>query len=110
MDSPPAFFFNATDNDADPARPRREGNASDVQTELLLRVRRARRACALARVDEPTLLFFVRATLQAQGASRVAPRCRVARRRGLRLRSDDEAVAPAARRRTRDFELSADTG
>jgi len=53
------LFFNATDNDADPARPQREGNASDVQTELLLRVRRARRACALARVDEPTLLFFV---------------------------------------------------
>jgi hypothetical protein len=80
-----------------------------VQAEFLLRVRRARPACALARLDEPSFLCGVRASLPSPCARRAARRRGLARMRGLRVRTLDTARATAARGRARDFELSSDT-
>lgn len=55
----------------EPRRPRR-GGVCDVQAELLLRVRRAREACALARLDEPSFLRRLRASFQTRADSRSA--------------------------------------
>ena len=58
----------------------------------------------MARVDEPTLLPFVCAPLAPEGVCRAARLRGSLRLRGLRIRSDVEADAPAARRRARDSE------
>src|SRR5687767_7878060 len=72
-----------------------------VQAELLLRVRRACAARALARVDEPTFLPRVRAPSQARAFEGGRPSRVRALRAGLSARAAVEAGGPAARRRAR---------
>src|SRR5918992_571894 len=86
------------------ARPHREGDASDVQAEFLRRVRRASPSCALARVDEPTLLRDLRAPLPPQKFPRTTRARLRARLRRISSGPPCEARPAAPHNRARDAE------